>query len=31
MAPHNALGTHNPVVAAKVWPDAIAFLTQHLA
>jgi carboxymethylenebutenolidase len=31
MAPHNALGTHNPVVAAKVWPDAIAFLKQHLA
>jgi carboxymethylenebutenolidase len=30
MAPHNALGTHNPAVAAKVWPVAMAFLKQHL-
>jgi carboxymethylenebutenolidase len=30
MAPHNALGTHNPAVAAKVWPDAMAFLKKHL-
>jgi len=31
MAPHNALGTHNPAVAAKVWPIAMAFLRKHLA
>jgi carboxymethylenebutenolidase len=31
MAPHNALGTHNPAVAAKVWPIAMAFLKKHLA
>lgn len=31
MAPHNALGTYNAEVAAKVWPQAIGFLRQQLA
>ncbi len=30
MAPHNALGTLNEAVAAKVWPEAMAFLKKHL-
>jgi carboxymethylenebutenolidase len=30
MGPHNALGTHNPAVAAKVWPEAMAFLHTQL-
>jgi len=30
MAPHNALGTYNPEVARKVWPQAVAFLKQHV-
>ena len=31
MGPHNALGTLNPAVAAKVWPEAVAFLKDNLA
>ena len=30
MAPHNALGTYNPAVADKVWPEAVAFLKEQL-
>ncbi len=30
MAPHNALGTFNAEVAGKVWPKALAFLTENL-
>jgi carboxymethylenebutenolidase len=30
MGPHNALGTHNPAVAEKVWPEAVAFLRSRL-
>jgi len=30
MAPHNALGTFNADVAAKVWPQAVNFLKEHL-
>jgi carboxymethylenebutenolidase len=31
MAPHNALGTFNATAAARVWPEAIAFLRRELA
>jgi carboxymethylenebutenolidase len=31
MGPHNALGTFNAEVAAKVWPQAVAFLKENLA
>lgn len=30
MAPHNALGTQDEELAARVWPQAIAFLREHL-
>ena len=30
MAPHNALGTYNAAVAAKVWPQAVSFLRAHV-
>jgi carboxymethylenebutenolidase len=30
MAPHNALGTQNPAVAAKVWPEVVTFLRETL-
>jgi carboxymethylenebutenolidase len=30
MAPHNALGTYNAAAAARVWPDAVAFLQEKL-
>ena len=30
MADHNALGTHDPDLAAKIWPQVVAFLHQHL-
>ena len=30
MAPHNALGTFNAEVAAKVWPQAVAFLKENV-
>lgn len=30
MAPHNALGTFNAAVAARVWPQAVSFLREHL-
>ena len=30
MGPHDALGTHAPDVAAKVWPQAVSFLTSKL-
>jgi len=30
MAPHNALGTFNAEVSAKVWPEALSFLRAHL-
>lgn len=30
MAPHNALGTHNPEVAAAIWPDVVQFLRTSL-
>ena len=30
MGPHNALGTHNVELAAKIWPQAVAFLHQNL-
>ncbi|NNE11886.1 MAG: dienelactone hydrolase family protein, partial [Ilumatobacter sp.] len=31
MAPHNALGTQDEELAATVWPQAVAFLHEHLA
>jgi carboxymethylenebutenolidase len=31
MGPHNALGTYDAEVAAKVWPEAVAFLRATLA
>lgn len=30
MAPHNALGTLDEELAARVWPQAVAFLHEHL-
>jgi carboxymethylenebutenolidase len=30
MAPHNALGTHNPAVAETIWPEVVAFLRTRL-
>jgi carboxymethylenebutenolidase len=30
MGPHNALGTFNAEVAAKVWPQAVSFLRENL-
>ena len=31
MAPHNALGTRNEELAAKIWPEVIAFLKENVA
>ncbi|MDZ7674929.1 MAG: dienelactone hydrolase family protein [Acidimicrobiales bacterium] len=31
MAPHDALGTHEPDLAAEIWPQATSFLRDHLA
>jgi len=31
MAPHNALGTHNPTLAAQVWPEVVSFLRKTLS
>ena len=28
MAPHNALGTLNPAVAARIWPEVVSFLQE---
>ena len=30
MAPHNAVGTYNPTIAAQVWPQAVSFLRAQL-
>ena len=30
MAPHNALGTLNPTVAAQIWPGVVSFLHETL-
>jgi carboxymethylenebutenolidase len=30
MGPHNALGTHNAELAAKIWPQAVTFLHENL-
>ena len=30
MAPHNALGTQDTERIAAIWPQATAFLHQHL-
>jgi carboxymethylenebutenolidase len=30
MASHNALGTHNAAAAARIWPEAVAFLKKQL-
>jgi hypothetical protein len=30
MGPHNALGTFNEKVAARVWPQAISFLKENV-
>jgi carboxymethylenebutenolidase len=30
MAPHNALGTHNPEKANEIWPKVISFLRDNL-
>ena len=30
MAPHNALGTHDPALAATIWPQVFAFLHARL-
>jgi carboxymethylenebutenolidase len=31
MGPHNALGTLNATLAARIWPEAVAFLKKTLA
>ena len=31
MAPHNALKTHNPELAKKIWPEVVEFLRAQLA
>ncbi|MEZ5293225.1 MAG: dienelactone hydrolase family protein [Vicinamibacterales bacterium] len=31
MAPHNALGTYDPDLAARIWPEVVAFLKSTLA
>jgi carboxymethylenebutenolidase len=31
MGPHNALGTHNPALAATIWPEVVSFLRTTLA
>ena len=31
MAPHNALGTLNAELAAKIWPQVTSFLKETLA
>lgn len=31
MAPHNALGTHEPELAAEIWPEATQFLHDKLS
>ena len=31
MAPHNALGTHQPELATRIWPEAVAFLRSTLS
>jgi carboxymethylenebutenolidase len=30
MAPHNALGTHNPELARQIWPKVVSFLRDSL-
>jgi carboxymethylenebutenolidase len=30
MAPHNALGTHDAALAARIWPEVVAFLHAHV-
>jgi carboxymethylenebutenolidase len=30
MGPHNALGTLNAALAARIWPEVVAFLSDHL-
>ena len=30
MGPHNALGTLNATLAAKIWPEVVSFLKEHL-
>lgn len=30
MAPHNALGTADPEASARIWPQAVSFLHDHL-
>lgn len=30
MAPHNALGTQDLEASARIWPQAIVFLHEHL-
>jgi carboxymethylenebutenolidase len=30
MASHNALGTHNPELAAKIWPGVVSFLKDRV-
>jgi carboxymethylenebutenolidase len=31
MGPHNALGTHDPALAATIWPEVVSFLRTTLA
>jgi carboxymethylenebutenolidase len=30
MGPHNALGTHDPALAATIWPEVVSFLRTTL-
>jgi carboxymethylenebutenolidase len=30
MAPHNALGTHDAELAARIWPEVVSFLKAKL-
>jgi carboxymethylenebutenolidase len=30
MGPHNALGTLNPELAARIWPELVSFLHERL-
>jgi carboxymethylenebutenolidase len=31
MAPHNALGTLNPALAARIWPEVVSFLKETVS
>ncbi len=31
MAPHNALGTLNAALAARIWPEVVSFLKETVS